>query len=255
MLVKDFIKKLEEKVPLFLQEEYDNSGIQIDGPNVNLDGLLVTLDVTEEAVSRAIGSGCQLVLSHHPLFFKGIKRITPLDVKGRIIYTSVMNGMTVYSAHTNYDSVEGGINDVLSKKLGFKDPKPLVPGRTEGSGIGRIGEVDEIEIRDFSKLVKNSLELSHIQFAPKGPHFVRKAAICSGSGADFIDDAVAAGADVYITGDVSYHEMIKAVDSGMSMIVVGHDESEKFFEDEMIEFAESLGLKAFKHHEKFYRTI
>lgn len=255
MLVKKFIDELEKKAPLWLQEEYDNSGIQIDGPDVELTGVLATLDVTEESINRAVGSGCQLVLSHHPLFFRGVKRITPRDVAGRIIYASVMNGITVYSAHTNYDSANGGLNDALAEKLGLRNSKPLLPGKTEESGLGRIGEIDGMEIRDFAKYVKQAFDLPHLQFAPKGPHTVRKVALCSGAGAGFIEDAVAAGADVYITGDVSYHEIINAVDSGMSVLVVGHDESEKFFEDEMIKFAESFGLKAVKHHEKFYRTI
>ncbi len=256
MLVKEVLQELEKRFPPFLQEDYDNSGVQIEGPNVEVECVLASLDPTPQAARLAASQGCQLVLTHHPLFFFGIKKITPADATGEIIYTSLVNSMTLYSLHTNYDSASGGLNDALCKRLNMKNVVPLVKNeKMEGAGIGRVGEIEGMEIRDFANFVKGALNVSHIRLAAKGPHMVKKVALCSGSGADFIDEAVKNEADVYITGDVGYHQIIHAVNYGISLVIVEHDETEKFFEDEMESLLKSWGIKTIKYHEKFYHDV
>ena len=256
MLVKEILKEIERRFPLFLQESYDNSGVQIEGPNVEVTKVLVSLDPTPQAIRLAASEGCQLVLTHHPLLFNGIKKITPSESSGDIIYTSLLNSITLYALHTNYDSAPNGLNDALCKRLKMQNTNPLIKNEMmNGAGIGRVGDVEEMEIRKFAEFVRKNLKASHVKLAVKGPHTVKKVALCSGSGADFIDDAIEAGADVYITGDVSYHSIIHAVNHGISLVVVEHDESEKFFEDEMEAFLRSLGVEAMKYHEKFYHFI
>ncbi len=256
MLVEEVLNKIEEIAPLFLQESYDNSGIQIDGPNVEVSKTLVSLDPTPQAVRRAVEEGCQIVLTHHPLLFKGVKRLTTKNAIGDMIYTAIVGGITVYASHTNYDSVPGGLNDVLARRLKMSDVSPLVPNEMMvGAGIGRVGNVEPVEIREFAHFTKEALKAEMIQLAPTGPSEIRRVAICSGSGADFIEAALRAKADVYITGDVTYHKIIEAVNSGLSLIIVGHDESEKFFEDEMKKYLESSGVEVVKYHERFYHNI
>lgn len=256
MLVREFLNKLEEIAPLALQEDYDNSGIQIDGPNVELSRVLVSLDPTPQALETAVANECQLVLTHHPLLFKGIKRLTAKNPIGDMIYTAIMNGITLYAAHTNYDSTAGGLNDVLAKKLKMSSVAPLVPSTLKNdSGIGRVGEIEPMDIREFAFFVKKVFESRMVRLAPIGPHKVHRVAICSGSGAEFIERALEAKVDVYVTGDITYHEMIKAVNANLSLVIVEHDESEKFFENEMIKFVESFGIKAFKYHESFYAIL
>ncbi len=256
MRVKEIIQRLEEKFPLFLQESYDNSGIQIEGPDVEAERVFVSLDATPQGVKLAADEGCQLILTHHPLFFFGVKNISPRQANGDMIFTTLISGMTLYSLHTNYDSATDGLNDALCRILNLKNTKPLVPDeRMEGAGLGRIGEVDEMEIREFARYVKNRLKAPYVRLAPKGPHTVKKVAICSGAGADFIDEAVKSGADVYVTGDVTYHKIIHAIDSEISMVIVEHDESEKFFEDEMERILKSWNVDVLKYHEKFYHYV
>ncbi|BBJ28187.1 Nif3-like dinuclear metal center hexameric protein [Athalassotoga saccharophila] len=255
MLVKEYISKIEEKFPLALQQSYDNSGIQIEGPNVELHNVIITLDITEQAVERAIQTDAQMILSHHPIFFHPLKSIRSDDFKGRIIYTAIMNSLTVYSCHTNYDAAIGGLNDILARLLEMKECHPLVKIDEYGNGIGRIGLVKRRPIEEFVNFVREKLEVDHVKFAPIGNVEVEKIAICSGSGGDFLKNAIDAGADLYITGDLSYHEISQAVQSGISVIVVDHDESEKFFEDGMIEFSRDFGFKVTKYHERFYWTL
>ncbi len=256
MLIEKIIDELEKRFPLFLQEEYDNSGVQIAGPNVEVECAMVSLDATPQGISLAVASGCQLFLTHHPLLFFPLKKVTPDDTTGKMLYTVIMNSMTLYSMHTNYDSAPGGLNDALCQRLGLSKVEPLVADeRLEGSGMGRIGEIEGMEIREFASFVKSAFDVQYIRMAPKGPHMVRKVAICSGAGASLIDEAVKSGADVYITGDVTYHEIIHAVNSGLSMLVVEHDETEKFFEDEMKKLLSSWGVRTLTYHEKFYHYV
>lgn len=256
MLVREILNKIEEIAPLFLQENYDNSGIQIDGPNIEASKILVSLDPTPQAIRIAVEEGCQLVLTHHPLLFEGVKRLTPKNAIGDMIYTAIMGGITVYAYHTNYDSAPSGLNDALARRLKMSNVSPLIPNEMmAGAGIGRVGNVESMEIRGFAHFVKEALKAETIQLAPTGPSEIRRVAICSGSGADFIEAALKAKADVYITGDVTYHKIIEAVNSGLSLIIVGHDESEKFFEDEMKKYLESFGVKVIKYHEKFYHNL
>ncbi len=255
MLVKEFISKIEEKFPLSLQQDYDNSGIQIEGPNFELSNVLVTLDVTEQSVERAIETGAQMILSHHPMFFHPLKSIKAGNFRERMIYPIVMNSITVYSAHTNYDAAKMGLNDLLSEKLELKDAQPLIKMDDFGNGIGRIGNIRKQPIEEFVNFVKERLEADHVKFAPTQSRDVERVAVCSGAGADLLEIVLASGADLYITGDLSYHEIANAVQSGLSLIVVDHDETEKFFEDGMIEFASSLGVKTTKYHERFYWVV
>ncbi len=256
MLVRELLDELEKFAPLALQEDYDNSGIQIEGPNVELSSVLVSLDPTPQALKTAVANECQLVLTHHPLLFKGIKRLTTKDPIGDMIYTTIMNNITLYAAHTNYDSAVGGLNDALAKKLKMFNVAPLVPSVLgNNSGIGRVGEVEPMDIREFAYFVKRAFESRMVRLAPTGPHKVHRVAICSGSGSEFIEKALEAKVDVYVTGDITYHEMIKAISANLSLVIVEHDESEKFFEDEMVKFVESFGIKAFKYHESFYGVL
>lgn len=255
MLVKEFISKIEEKFPLSLQQDYDNSGIQIEGPNFELSNVLVTLDVTEQSVERAIETNAQMILSHHPMFFYPLKSIKADNFRERMIYPIVMNSITVYSAHTNYDAAKDGLNDLLSEKLALKDTKPLLKIDDFGNGIGKIGSVRKQPIEEFTNFVKEKLEADHVKFAPTENHYVERIAICSGDGSDLLDTVLLSDADLYITGDLSYHEIAKAVQSGLSLIIVDHDETEKFFEDGMIEFANSFGIKTTKYHERFYWIV
>ncbi len=255
MLVKEYISKIEEKFPPILQQSYDNSGIQIEGPNVELHNVLITLDVTEQAIERAIQTDAQMILSHHPIFFHPLKSIRSDNFIGRIVYAAIMNSLTVYSCHTNYDAAIGGLNDILAMRLELKECRPLVKIDEYGNGIGRTGFVRKMPIEEFVNFVREKLEVDHVKFAPVGNVEIEKIAICSGSGGDFLKNAIDAGADLYITGDLSYHEISQAVQSGLSIIVVDHDETEKFFEDGMIEFSRDLGFKVTRYHERFYWTL
>jgi dinuclear metal center YbgI/SA1388 family protein len=333
MRIKDIVKPLEEIAPVCLQESYDNSGLQIGHPDDETDKILITLDITEEVVAEAIQKDCKLIISHHPLIFTGLKKLTGKNNFERLVSRVIKNDIAVYAAHTNLDNADQGLNAILGKKLGLIKLKILNPKKellrklvtfspTDhaekirkalfNAGAGHIGNYDscsfntpgtgsfrglensnpftgeigklhfENEIRietiypfykeedilnalfsshpyeevaydiyhlhnafsrvgagmtgelereadevEFLKTIKNAMGTKIIRHSGLTGKKIRKVALCGGSGSFLIPEAVKAGADVYITGDIKYHDFFEA-ENRILIADVGHFESEQF---------------------------
>lgn len=328
--ISDIINEIEQFAPLSLQESYDNAGLQIGNPDAEAEAALLCLDVTEAIIDEAASRGCNLVVTHHPLLFRGIKRIGINSERERIIIKAIEYGITIYSAHTNLDNASRGVSHEIASRLGLSDIKVMVPqqGRllklvvftpknyarrlsaalfaagagafrnydscsfeSEGNGsfrpceganpfIGELGEIHiEPEIRqeflisndiksrvvaaliathpyeepafdlipldnasldtgtgvvgnispmpvaEFLDMLKKQMNVSSLRYSQGRSSTVSRVAICSGSGAEFIGNAIRSRADVYITGDVKYHDF---TEKGSDIIIadIGHFESE-----------------------------
>lgn len=219
--VNDIIKLVEELVPVSLAEDWDNVGLIIGRSNAPVKKILLALDITKEVVQQAVDMKCNLIITHHPAIFKGIKNVTDKNWQEELLLTLIENKIAVYSAHTNLDSAARGVNGVLAKKLKLEDRDIL----DEESGIGRIGTVTESSLDEFAEFVKETLKADYVVVANAGKN-VSKVAVCGGSGSDFIDIALAKGADTLVTGDIKYHEAQKAVFSGLNIIDAGHQATE-----------------------------
>jgi len=333
MKIKEIIKIIENYAPPALQESYDNAGI-IAGDKENIaTGVLVCLDVTEKVVNEAIDKHCNLIISHHPLIFSGIKSITGKNEVERIIVKAIKNDLAIYSAHTNLDNVLDGVNGMIAKKLGLKNIRVLSPKKEvlrklitfcpkehadkvreaifkagaghignydccsfniQGTGsfrgldgsdpyAGKAGEVNfeeevrietvfpaylessvlqamlkvhpyeevaydiypllnnmdrvgagligsiepQIEEMAFLKELKSIFEIPCIRHTELTGKRIKKVAICGGSGSFLIRDAIRKGAQVFITGDIKYHDFFLA-DGKLLLADVGHYESEQF---------------------------
>lgn len=333
MKVREICSYLDRVIPLSYQENYDNSGLQIFDGDSETGSALLAVDITEDVVDEAISTGCGLIITHHPLIFFPVKKITGKNHTERIIIKALKNNISVYSAHTNLDSVYGGVSWKMSEKLSLQDVRVLAPlkGRllklvtfipeshldkvreavfeagagvvgnydrcsfnAEGYGTfrgnehsspyaGKKGELHhENEIRfetillshlkdDVIKALLDShpyeeveydiymleneyqmagagcvgelvsemtetdflLKLSEV-FGSEGIRYstplnrmVKKVALCGGAGSGFIGDAIKNGADVYVTGDVKYHDFVN-VSGEILLADIGHFEGEKF---------------------------
>ncbi len=333
MKIQEIIKPLEDIAPPYLQESYDNSGLLIGNGELEASGALITLDVTEEIMQEAIQQKCNLIISHHPVIFSGLKSITGKSTTERIVNTAIKNDIGIYAIHTNLDNVDNGVNAILCEKLGLKFTRILVPknellrklitfcpadhaenirkalfdagagnignydscsfnapgtGSFRGSddtnpyagekgklhyeneirietiypvyleeavlkalftvhpyeevaydiyklenkfsriGAGMIGELEagmnEKEFLNFLKKITQAGVVRHSSFIGKK---IKKVAVCGGSGSFLIKDAIKAGADIFITGDVKYHDFFE-VENKMIIADVGHYESEQF---------------------------
>ena len=331
--LREIITALEGAAPLTFQESYDNSGLQVGDPGMDVSGILVTLDVSEEVLAEAEKLGYNLVLSHHPVIFGGLKSITGKNAAERMIRTAIRKDIAIYSGHTNFDAVTGGVNTYMANRLGLVDQEILegaegqlkkmvvfVPHehleqvrqamfdagaghigaydscsfRLEGmgsfrgsegsepfvgepgifhqepesrletivpahliskvvramisahpydevaydiyplemkdpnSGMGMLGLLqDPMDEEDFLAMVKERFRTGVIRHSALRGKAVKKVALCGGSGSFLLRRALASGADVFLTGDVKYHQFFDA-EGKIVIMDMGHFESEQF---------------------------
>lgn len=226
MKVKDIIALLEAEVPLRWQESYDNAGLAVGNPEAEVEGVLIALDATEEVVDEAIREGAQMVITHHPIIFRPIKRLAEENRQQRTIAKAIRHGIALYAAHTNLDSApEAGISHHLARLFGVQVESLLEQGSEEGVGIGVVGVLPQaVETDNFLTLIKERLGVEALRHSTVRTPQVQRVAICSGSGGGLIEEAERAGADIYIAADFKYHDFVDA--DRMVLVDVGHFESE-----------------------------
>jgi dinuclear metal center YbgI/SA1388 family protein len=340
MLLKEILDQLENFAPFSLQEDYDNSGIQVGDPSREIKKGLICLDITESIIDEAIAKGCDLVVSHHPLIFGGIKNLSGKNYVERVLIKAIKHDIAILSVHTNLDSIKNGVNGKLAEKLGLKNLSILQPGkgllrklvtfcpadhagkvreaiflsgggqigeydccsfnidgrgtfrggentnpfvgnkgeihtepetrietilpdylvskvvkamisahpyeevaydiyplenRFERTGMGMVGELEEpVSEIVFLELVKDLLRVPVIRHSELNNKFIKRVALCGGSGSFLKEKAVAAGADVFVTADVKYHDFFQS-GSQMLLIDAGHYETEQFTKELLYE--------------------
>ena len=218
MTVKELYKNLSKYMPENLRLEWDNDGIMVStDSSAEVGDVLITLDVTEEIVDYAIERGFNLIISHHPLIFRPVGAITEDTHVSRKIIKLISNNISVFSFHTRADIANGGVNDILAHKFGLKNVVPFGEG-----GLGRIGTLDtEQELDVFAYNTKKALGADAIRVSD-GYNTVKRVAVVGGDGKDFVSDAIAADADTYVSGRLSYNVMEEASELGINLIEAGH---------------------------------
>ena len=226
MNVYEFYEKLNEKYPESLRCPWDNDGLMVScGGATEIFRVLVALDATESAVNYAAENGFDVILTHHPLVFHKLPAVTPEDSVQRKVVCSILNGVSVISLHTRLDAGEGGVNDCLADTLGLTEIEAF--GDDESPVLGRIGVIkEEMSVRDFAEYVKERLSCRALRLSSLGDETVKRVAVVSGSGGDFASAARRVGADVLVTGEASYNDMIDSAESGLPVIEAGHYETE-----------------------------
>ena len=230
MKIKEVLSALERFAPLPLQESWDNAGLQVGLTETEVSGALLCLDVNEKIVDEAIQKGCNLVVSHHPLLFRGLKTISDLTDVQRTVMKAVQKGVCVISMHTNMDNAKGGVNYKMAEKLGLRDVQFLAPKMVDGveSGSGVIGELPEAQASDdFVLAVKKAFGVECAMCNELLRRPVRKVALCGGAGDFLLDDALKAGADAFITGEMHYHQYF-GYEQQIQICVIGHYQSEQY---------------------------
>ena len=230
MKIKEVLSALERFAPLPLQESWDNAGLQVGLTETEVSGALLCLDVNEKIVDEAIQKGCNLVVSHHPLLFRGLKTISDLTDVQRTVMKAVQKGVCVISMHTNMDNAKGGVNYKMAEKLGLRDVQFLAPKMVDGveSGSGVVGELPEAQASDdFVLAVKKAFGVECAMCNELLRRPVRKVALCGGAGDFLLDDALKAGADAFITGEMHYHQYF-GYEQQIQICVIGHYQSEQY---------------------------
>lgn len=219
---------LDRWAPPYLIDEWDNTGFQIGDPEKQIEKVIISLDLDREVFEQAVREKAQMIITHHPIIFKPLKSLITIDPKERLIYDIIREGIVVYNAHTNLDLAKGGVNDALAEALGIVDTEPLAVVHEEtGHGYGRIGKIEETYLSIYLDKIKKSLDIDHLIIYGSREKVVGRVAVCGGSGSSFIYDAYLKKADIYITGDVKYHEAQYANELGLTIIDAGHYHTEK----------------------------
>ena len=226
--VNNIIKEMELLAPTYLKEDFDNVGLMVGDKNKEVKKVLLALDCTLKVIEEAKKENVELIITHHPLIFKRPSSITTDTLQGKKIIELIKNDISLYSSHTNLDSVENGLNDTIVSILGFDNSKILEKNkRDDKAGLGRIVSLNEsIQLEDLISKIKKSLNINNLRVV-KGKDKVNKIAIINGSGQDFIGKAVALGADCIITGDTTYHFASDYKEIEISILDVGHFASEQ----------------------------
>ncbi len=231
MKISEIIEILEEWADPCLMDDWDNGGLQYGSIDQEVKGILIALDVTEEVLEYAIKSGSNLIISHHPLIFKGIKDLSLSTHQGRMAYKIIKNDIGIYCAHSSLDLAPGGVNDVLANEFGILNSIPLrVYEKSSHYGIlgyGRVGDIESVDLETLAKRVKEKLGVEVLRVYGETKDPITRLAVCGGSGADFIIDAAFSKAQAYITGDIKYHDAQLAKELGIVLIDATHYHTEK----------------------------
>ena len=230
MKIKEVLSALERFAPLPLQESWDNAGLQVGLTETEVSGALLCLDVNEKIVGEAIQKGCNLIVSHHPLLFRGLKTISDLTDVQRTVMMAVREGICVISMHTNMDNAKGGVNYKMAEKLGLQDVRFLASKTVDGveSGSGVIGELAEAQAADdFVLAVKKAFGVECAMCNELLRRPVKKVALCGGAGDFLLDDALNVDADAFITGEMHYHQYF-GYEQQIQICVIGHYQSEQY---------------------------
>ena len=220
MKARQVAEIIESFAPLDTQESWDNAGLCIGSPDAEVKGVMVGFDCTPALIEETVAAGCNMIVTHHPLIFKGVKRIDPDSFTGAAIVSAIKHDMIIYAAHTNADKAADGVSWLMAGKLGLREVCPLGE-----DGLGVVGNLPEpMDSRAFVEMVKKAFGLPVVRCSKPLAKPVIRVAMCGGSGGSLIEEAKAAGADAYLCGDISYHNFF--TDEGFMLLDVGHYESE-----------------------------
>lgn len=231
MKIKEVVSALERFAPLPLQEDFDNAGLQIGLTDADVSGALLCLDVTEAVVDEAVGKGCNLIVSHHPLIFHKLRRITGEDYVQRAVMKAIKNNVVIVSMHTNMDSAQGGVNHKIAEKmnlqeLAFFGTEKVADGVQGGEGV--IGMLPHpMAADDFILMIKRTFGVECVQANELLRRPVRKVALCGGAGSFLLPAAIGQGADAFVTGEMHYHDYF-GHEQEIQIAVIGHFQSEQY---------------------------
>ena len=222
--VKDVAAVIEGFAPLSVQEGWDNSGLCVCSPEDEVTSVLFALDCTPELVDEAIDCGADMIITHHPLIFSGLKKISPDDLTGAAVMKAIRAGISIYAAHTNADKVLSGVSGAMASRLSLQNVEILdLDG--DGTGLGVVGDLPEpLTPEQALALVKEKFSLEVVKASRPGDGLISRVALCGGSGGSLIGAAKRAGAQLYISGDISYHNFFTP--EGFMIMDIGHYESE-----------------------------
>ena len=228
--IADATAVMADLAPLDLAEDWDNVGLLLGDPKSDLQRLMTCLTLTPDVVQEAINTQADMIVAHHPLPFRPLKKITTESVEGSMLWKLASNRISVYSAHTAFDSAELGINKQLAESLGIANSVPFDPSREDATiGVGRVGELDPaMNLGQFAQRAKEVLKIDSARLVGEPDKTLARVAVACGSGGSLFDQAIRSGAKAIVTGEATFHDCLKARSLSVGLLLVGHYASERF---------------------------
>ena len=236
MNVNDALNFLSDFAPIELAEDWDNVGLLIGQRDDPVSSIMTCLTLTPDVAEEAVSNEASLVVTHHPILFRAVKKLTDDTAEGRMLLSLIRAGVAVYSPHTSYDSAYEGINRQLADSLHLSNVRPLrlmdEPEQTaeasEPAGSGRCGDLPEqSSLADFVDKVKQALGIGHTWFVGDSSAPIRRVGIACGAAAEFMSDAARENCDVLLTGEARFHACLEARTRGIALVLPGHYPTER----------------------------
>jgi len=236
--IEEVTRFLAAFAPLSLAESWDNVGLLVGDARTEVDSVMTCLTLTADVAAEAVGRGAGLIVSHHPILFRPVQRLTAETPEGRMLLDLIAARIAVYSPHTGYDSARAGINQQLAELLDLVDIKPLRSQAAEGQderepstqllGAGRHGQLPTpVTLTEFNRRVKQRLQIDYLQFVGDAEAVIKRVGIACGSAVEFMHDAMAENCEVLLTGEARFHDCLSAAGMGINLVLVGHYASER----------------------------
>jgi dinuclear metal center YbgI/SA1388 family protein len=236
LLVSDIIDAMERIAPPQLAEEWDNCGLQAGSGHWSVDKVWVSLDPHPAVIRAAADENVDMLVTHHPLIFHPLQRIDVQSPVGSILQTVLTAQIAIYAAHTNLDCAPEGVNAILAQRIGLTDLVPLVATRCDqmkpNAGLGRVGRLSvPLTLRQFAREIKNEFNLNTLKICGDPQLEIRQVALCSGGGSSVLNEFLASNAQVFVSGDLRYHDARTVADHRRGLIDLGHFASEQIMID------------------------
>jgi dinuclear metal center YbgI/SA1388 family protein len=228
--VADIINVMSAIAPPNLAEDWDNVGLQVGRVDWPVHRVWIALDPSPDVVSAACQREVDLLITHHPLIFRPLNFVDFDSAIGAAIWMAAKNKLAIFAAHTNFDSAVDGLNDILARRIGLTKLQPLVkPEDSQNDGgLGRIGELTKpLDLKSFALNVKKKLGVVSLKVAGDLTMIISKVAVCTGSGSSLIHNFFSSGAQVFISGDLHYHDAKEALPKKLGLLDIGHFASEQ----------------------------
>ena len=233
MRLSEILQVLGQMAPLDLAEGWDNVGLLMGDREQTIGSIMTCLTLTPDVAAEAIREGVSLIVSHHPVMFRPVQQLTRDSTEGGVLLDLAGAGIAVYSAHTGYDSAPEGINQQLAEALSLKGIHPLraISEADSGgvtSGSGRYGDLADVaELGNLIDRIKQVLAIKHVQFIGRPDDPIQRLAIACGAAAEFLEDAITAGCDAFLTGEARFHDCLSARSRNVALILPGHYATER----------------------------
>ena len=227
---------LDGFAPTQLAEDWDNVGLLVGDINASVSKIMACLTVTPETTAEAIDRNVDLIVTHHPLPFRPLKKLTTEQTATRMLWDLIRSGIAIYSPHTGFDSAANGINQMVCQKIHLTEVQPLVPHDVldQSVGVGRFGKLSHpVLMSEFIATIKSSFQIKQLQYVGDPNQSVQTIASACGAGGSFIDKVIAAQCDTFITGETNFHTCLEAKAKGIGLVLIGHYASERFAIEEL----------------------